>query len=93
MAAVIEQNMALEADTPGDVRHRADVRITENVGRQLWVDVKVMSSKPKVGIKNTRSARQKSQNANSMDKGLLSAGGNPWQTCPHGANLPPWRKP
>ena len=54
MAAVIEQNMALEPDTPGDVRsiHRADVRIIENDGRQLWVDVKVMTTKPKVGIKH-----------------------------------------
>ena len=54
MAAVIEQNMALDPDTPGDVRsiHRADVRIIENDGRQLWVDVKVMTTKPKVGIKH-----------------------------------------
>ena len=39
MAAVLEQNMALAPDTPGDVRsiHRADVRIIENDGRQLWV--------------------------------------------------------
>ena len=54
MAAVIEQNMALNPDTPGDVRsiHRADVRIIENDGQQLWVDVKVMTTKPKVGIKH-----------------------------------------
>ena len=54
MAAVLEQNMALNPDTPGDVRsiHRADVRIIENDGRQLWVDVKVMTTKPKVGIKH-----------------------------------------
>ena len=54
MAAVIEQNMALEPDAPGDVRsiHRADARIIENDGRQLWVDVKVMTTKPKVGIKH-----------------------------------------
>ena len=49
-----QQNMAIEPDTPGAVRgiHRADVRIIENDGRQLWVDVKVMSTKPKVGIKH-----------------------------------------
>ena len=54
MAAVIEQNMALNPDTPGDVRnlHRADVRIIENDGRQMWVDVKVITTKPKVGIKH-----------------------------------------
>ena len=54
MAAVIEQNMALEPDTPGDARsiHRADVRIIENDGRQLWVDVKVITTKPKVGIQH-----------------------------------------
>ena len=48
MAAVTEQNMALEADAPGDVRsiHGADVWIIENDGRQLWVDVKVMTTKP-----------------------------------------------
>ena len=54
MAAVTEQNMTTAADTPGAVRgiHRADVRIIENDGRQLWVDVKVISIKPKVGIKH-----------------------------------------
>ena len=40
--------MTTEADTPGAVCgiHRADVRIIENAGRQLWVDVKVTSTKP-----------------------------------------------
>ena len=54
MAAVTEQNMTTAADTPGAVRgiHRADVRIIENDGRQLWVDVKVISTKPKVAVKN-----------------------------------------
>ena len=54
MAAVAEQNMTTAADTPGAVRgiHRADVRIVENDGRQPWVDVKVISTKPKVAIKN-----------------------------------------
>ena len=54
MAAVIEQSMALEPDAPGAVRsiHRADVRIIENDGRQIWVDVKVITTKPGVGIKN-----------------------------------------
>ena len=46
--------MTTAADTPGAVRgiRRADVRIIENDGRQLWVDVKVISTKPKVAIKN-----------------------------------------
>ena len=54
MAAVIEQNMALEPDAPGAARtiHRADVRIIENDGKQMWVDVKVITTKPRVGIKN-----------------------------------------
>ena len=53
MAAITEQNMTTEADA-GAVHgiHRADVRIIESVGRQLWVDVKVISTKPKVAIKN-----------------------------------------
>ena len=54
MATVTEQNMTTGADTPGAVRsiHRADVRIIENDGRQLWVDVKIISTKPKVAIKS-----------------------------------------
>ena len=46
--------MALEPDAPGAARsiHRADVRIIENDGRQMWVDVKVITTKPRVGIKN-----------------------------------------
>ena len=49
-----EQNMAIDMDAPGAARgiHRSDVRIVENDGRQLWVDVKVISTKPKVGIKH-----------------------------------------
>ena len=54
MGAVTEQNMAIEPDVPGAVRgiHRADVTMIETDGRQLWVDVKVMTTKPKVGIKH-----------------------------------------
>ena len=46
MAAVMEQNMTTEADTPGAVRgvHRADARVFEDDGRRLWVDVKVAES-------------------------------------------------
>ena len=48
VATVTEQNMVVEPDTPRAARgvHRADVRIVEPDGRQLWVDVKVTSTKP-----------------------------------------------
>ena len=52
MAAVIEQNMAIEPDVQSRGIHRADARIIEPDGRQLWVDVKVISTKPKVGIQH-----------------------------------------
>ena len=54
MAAVTEQNMTIESEAPGTVRgiHRADVRMIENEGRQMWIDVKVTTTKPKVGIKH-----------------------------------------
>ena len=55
MAAVTEQNIVVESDTPGAVRgiHRADVRIVESDGRQLWVDDKVTSTKPNKPIKHS----------------------------------------
>ena len=46
MAAITDHNMAIDADASGAVRgiHRADVRIIESDGRQLWVDVLVAPS-------------------------------------------------
>ena len=94
MAVVTEQNMAIEPDVPGTVWgiRRADVRIIETDGRQLWVDVKVMTTKPKVGIK---SALCQAEVAKCKQYGQ----GPPERSIRHGRwskpmeNLLPWLKP